>query len=642
MTHSVGRALLAGASLAALAAVVACGGGGGGGSSTTPGITTTPPAATSLASFTITIPAVAGTSSKQRAPAYVSPNSQSVSITVAAGSAAPGPATTANLTSTSPNCTAATATVPLTCTVSLYAPPGNDSFTVSLYSGLNGAGNLLSTATVAATVSATQTTNVPITLGGVVAAIAVSVTSGNNLIPGGYATTLPVVVMAKDASGATIVGPGNYSNPITVTNADTSGVTTLSTTSVTSPATAVTLAYAPSNANSGVLAVSGLPVGATSIGASATGVASSAVTSGTFQYIADRFFGFNHPRTLNGTASVVTTTYNGLGVPSPSPSTWAYTTSFVVTVLGNTPFNGVSTYDSHDVITYTQTSPVTGVAPEVLTEDLYRAPTLVAGGAIFYRYGLVDSDVNSGPVTSPITGNVAGTVASTTTYPSTGAWEEDVLPHANGANWNDNFIPLSEVYTNAEVATFSFLADGSLTFNESTPSVVNQTQSATGTATSFVAGVTTTVSLPVAATPPGSGYVIPVAQETTSPAPGPTSTYFPVDWYPGAGAPVPPLYSVTFTESNVAIPAACNVPASIATQAYALSRQNSQLNVASFRNHQQLTTDYYVPGGVGFVCEVYTETTTNYRFPTGIIANQTSITYMVGVSSASALSVHRR
>ncbi len=642
MTRTVGRALLSSAALAALAAAVACGGGGGGSSSSSPPGVNAPVAATSHASFTIAIPAAAGSSSTQRAPAYVSPNSQSVAITVAAGSASPGPATTANLTSTSPNCTPATATVPLTCTVSLYAPPGSDTFTVTLYSGLNGTGNVLSTSTVAATVSATQTTNVPITLGGVVAAIAVSVTNGNNLIPGGYATTLPVVVMAKDAGGSTIVGPGNYSNPITLTNADTSGVTTLSTTSVTSPSTAVTLAYAPTNANTGVLAIGGLPVGATSIGAAAAGVASSAVTAGTFQYIADRFFGYNHARTLGGTATVVTTTYNAQGTPSPSPSTWSYTTSDVVTVLANATFNGITTYDAHHAVTYTQTSPATAIAPETISRDQYRFPTLNATGAIFYRYGETETDVNSAAVTSPITGTVPGTVTYTYTYPTTGAWEEDVLPHVNGATWNDNAVPFTEAYTNAEVATFTYLASGAWTFNETTPAVINESQSATGTATNFNAGVTTTISLPVAATPPGSGYVIPVAQETTSPAPGPTSTYFPVDWYPGNAAPVQPLYFFAFSETNVTIPASCNVPASIATQAYAVNQQNSQLDVAAFRNRQQVFTDYYVPGGVGYVCETYTETTSNYRFPTGIISNQTSITYVFGVASASALSVRRQ
>jgi streptogramin lyase len=51
------------------------------------------------------------------------------------------------------------------------------------------------------------------------------------------------VVAARDASGAVIVGPGNYLQPITLSNNDTTGGTTLSKTTLTSPSDAVTLSY---------------------------------------------------------------------------------------------------------------------------------------------------------------------------------------------------------------------------------------------------------------------------------------------------------------------------------------------------------------------------------------------------------------
>jgi hypothetical protein len=629
VTHRFSHAALTTAALAAVAAIAACGGGGGGQSSL-------PGGAMAQAVFTIAVPSGASASAVQRRPAFISPNAQSISISVA------GAVTTANLTSTSPNCTATTTSAPLTCTVTLNAPVGTDTFVVTLYQGLNASGTVLSTATVSAAVSATQPTTIPVTLGGVVASIDVTVQNGNARIPGGYATSVPVIVTAKDPSGAAIVGAGNYTNPITLTNTDTSGVTVLSTTTVTSPSTVVTLSYAPTDANSGVLAINGLPIGATTIGASATGVAASAVSPGTFQYIADRFFGFGHTRTLVGTAAVVNVDYNGLGTPLPSPSAYAYSVADTLTVHGGVTFNGAIVANSHHIFTYTQTSPAPAASPEVVTRDQYRSVTINATNAIFYRFGDQDIDVNSGAVNSPVTGNVPGTTTSLFTYPMPVGWEEDVLPHVTGTTWTNNSVPFTDVFTGAQTSTFAFMADGSWTFNETAPGSVAQTQSAAGAATNVNGNLTTTVGLPVAATPPGTGALIPVTQQTTSPTPGPVASYYPVDWYPGGDTPVQPLYSFVFSEGLTTIPGGCNVPASIATQAFVLIEVSQQLDVAAFRNHFQTWADYYVPGGVGFVCEMYTESTANYHYFTGTIANLTTIVYTIGVPNASALNVHRK
>jgi hypothetical protein len=636
MTRTFGRAILAGASLAALAAIVACGGGGGGsGSANLPGSTSY-----ANATFTIAVPSASTTSSTQRKAAFISPGAQSISITVTGQSTATttttaGATTVANLTSTSPNCSAATASAPLTCTVSLNSPVGNDTFAVSLYSGLNGAGTLLGTSTVAATIGGSGVTNVPVAIGGVVESIDVTVTAGNGLIPGGYPTSVPVVVSAKDPSGATIVGSAPYSNPITLTNADTSGITTLSTTTVTSPATVVTLSYVPTDANTGVLNVSGLPFGETSIGASASGVAPSAVSAGTFQYNSDRFFGLGHTRSFSGTGSVTTITYNGTGVPSPNPSAWSYTIAETLTLHGNQTFNGVSVLQSHLVTTYTQTSPVTAVPPEVDTADLFRGATLATSGTNVYRYGEQESDVNSGAASSPITGNAPGTSDVDYTYPTPGAWKEDQLPHTNGAAWTNNDVPYTVAYAGAQVSTFQELADGSTSFTETSPGTLSQTQTAAGAATNVNNGFTTTIGLP-------SGGTIPVAEQTTSPCCGATSNFTPTDWYPGGGAPAQPLYSSIFSETSVPIPAQCNVPSSVATTAYAVVQINSQLDIAAFRNRQIIDDDYFVPGGVGFVCEVVVATTSDYRFGTGIILSQTTVDTVVGVPNTTALGLLRR
>ncbi len=623
-----------------VAAVVAgCGGGGTGTNGSLPSQNAAHGAAgTRSATFTLTIPPRSAAAANARNPAFVSPNAQSISIAVANGTGSPAPASTVNLSATSPACSSTTGGG-LACAIVVPAPIGNDTFAVTLFAGANGSGSVLSTATVAGSVTIAQNNTIPIVLDGVVASIAVSVTNGNGMIPGGYATALPVVITAKDAGGATIVGGDPYANPITLTNADTSGVTTLSTTSVTSPASAVTLTYAPSDANTGVLAVSGLPVGATQIGASASGVTASNTSAGTFQYIADRFAGYGLSRTLNGTGTATITTYNVHGTPSPSPSTYAYTISAVDTVHGGATFNGVSTSDTNHVITYTQTSPVTSATPEMTTLDDYRAYTLTSTGAIYYRYGENELDANNDGFTSPMTGSLAGTVGTLFTYPNPGAWEDDVLPHVS-TTWANNSVPFTEVFSQAETATFQINADGSTAFSESSPASISLTQTADGSGTNVQGGVTTTIGLPVAATPPGTGDVIPVVQQ--SPSPAPAATYSAADWYPGGGSPMQPLYSWTYTEALVAIPGSCNVPSTIATQAWEIVNQQAAVRVPNFQYRVRTQTDYYVPGGIGWVCQAYTETDSNYRFATGIISSQTQIAYVFGVTSTGSLSLLRK
>ena len=62
-------------------------------------------------------------------------------------------------------------------------------------------------------------------------------------MPAGTAAAVPVAITAKDAAGYTIVGPDAYANPIQLTNDDTSGATSLSTSSISAPGANVTLNY---------------------------------------------------------------------------------------------------------------------------------------------------------------------------------------------------------------------------------------------------------------------------------------------------------------------------------------------------------------------------------------------------------------
>ena len=197
-------------SVLAIGALLSGCGGGGGTTSSLPsvpaggGITKAPSAAAKLV---ITVPA-AVTQSGARAPKYVSSNTQSVSIVETDGGGTPLPPVVANLTPGSPNCT--TGASGTTCTVTVPANPGSDSFAVTTFDAVNATGHQLSTGSLTATiVSGQANTTVPVVLGGIVATILPVLADAFAPI-GSSGTNLNV--QAKDASGATIIG--TYDNPI--------------------------------------------------------------------------------------------------------------------------------------------------------------------------------------------------------------------------------------------------------------------------------------------------------------------------------------------------------------------------------------------------------------------------------------------
>jgi virginiamycin B lyase len=234
--------------------------GGGGGNSPVPGA----PQGTSGAAFVVRVPArsSASAASAMSRPQYISPATQSVAISVSGESAA----VVANLTPASPNCTPASGSTPLTCTVVVTAPVGTDTFTVAMYGRLNGGGPALSKGSVTADVVANQTTPVNVVTGGVVDSIALTLANPAPAL--GKAAKIALTVTAKDSAGCVIVGPGAYTTPIALSDTD-AKYTSLSTTTVTSPGAPVTLNY-----NGGAL------VSAT-ISASAAGVPPARIANAT-------------------------------------------------------------------------------------------------------------------------------------------------------------------------------------------------------------------------------------------------------------------------------------------------------------------------------------------------------------------------
>lgn len=244
------------------AAMAGCGGGAG---ASAPGAPATPkpaplPSAMGVVPATISIVVPAGTTGagKARRPAFVSAGAKSLAVAIypvaADGTIAAAPVSTSNVDLVpSPACQG----VPLTCSIVVTAVPGTVTFSVSLYTQLGEQGGLLASFAPNAqhefTILDNATNVIGISLNGVPAAL--SVTVDPPVFTAGAAATSTVSVVARDAAGYTIVGADPYAAPIVLRDADTSGTTTLGTTTLTGPTSSTTVHY-----NGGALGVTSFPL----------------------------------------------------------------------------------------------------------------------------------------------------------------------------------------------------------------------------------------------------------------------------------------------------------------------------------------------------------------------------------------------
>lgn len=118
-----------------------------------------------------------------------------------------------------------------------------DTITVSTFSSQDGSGTPLSTTTFTQTFTANQTTNVPLSLGGVVAAIAIS-PSVIHTVQGAARTPYLLSIIAKDASGAVILGTTPFQSPISLSvQNDPNNSLTLTESTITAAGTPVQVYY---------------------------------------------------------------------------------------------------------------------------------------------------------------------------------------------------------------------------------------------------------------------------------------------------------------------------------------------------------------------------------------------------------------
>jgi PQQ-like domain len=239
-------------------ALSACGGGGAS-VSMLPKSPQTPVGTANLQRVTLSIkvPAATGTSAVGRRPLYVSTATQSAAIAVNGGAPL-----VVNLAANSPNCTASAGG--RTCTAAVSAPVGADTFAETLFKTTDGTGPALAQNTTTATIVAGTANVVTLTLEGVVASIALSLADPAPLV--GPTATILLVVNAKDAGGATIIGNDPFANPIALTDSDTSGITALTKATLSSPADTVNVTY------------NGKPLASATFTGSATGATAGSAT----------------------------------------------------------------------------------------------------------------------------------------------------------------------------------------------------------------------------------------------------------------------------------------------------------------------------------------------------------------------------
>lgn len=244
MKTNITRTIVAAIGLAFAAA--ACSGGSG----LTPAASQASPSSgpTGNAIFVVKIPNPAVSSSAgDKRPAYLTPQVKGIDFSVNANDGTlpsnRGYAFFA-LTPQSTYCT--TGPSALTCTLSVQAYPGNDLFQVATYDQSNpttpapnfGSSHVISTGFVTANIASGATNTIAITTAGIVSTVLIGL---DNPYPAtGTAFAQSVHVTGVDADNNVIVG--NFDSPLSLTDSDTTGTTSLSTNSMASSGTA-TLNY---------------------------------------------------------------------------------------------------------------------------------------------------------------------------------------------------------------------------------------------------------------------------------------------------------------------------------------------------------------------------------------------------------------
>jgi len=293
--------------IACSTALTACGGGGSTSGTVPNGVPSSSPvggAGTQSVTFQVEIPATTrGAAANTRRPDYVSAGTQSISVVVNGGApqvfSIPAGGTLVSGCSVPSVPTASTA-----CSWTLLVPPGPATFAVTLYSGPNATGSVLSSGSISTTIVSGKLNDVAVTFNGVPAALVVEL--GTSSPPSGTPLVIPVIVYTVDAAGYAIIGPGTNTSA-TLSDSDASSATYL---------------FATSNGQCGA--------------APGTGTKSLAVVSGTYISACLAYSGATSPPsvTLTATASGLHQATAAMSPSAPNSSAgsaavWVLTQPFV-------------------------------------------------------------------------------------------------------------------------------------------------------------------------------------------------------------------------------------------------------------------------------------------------------------------------
>jgi hypothetical protein len=181
-----------------------------------PGGSSSPPPSLVKASLTVTVPLSGASSRRAR---YVSPKTGSIVIALASvngSGVSNGTATTLDIGPRAPGCKASATST--TCKGSVDATPGDDVFNVTTFAGPQASGPVLSVGQVSSTISGSSgnvgVSPLSLTLSGIVATMKLVITPATAKL--GTPGRSQVLVTAYDAAGAAIVGPSDYSTPVTL------------------------------------------------------------------------------------------------------------------------------------------------------------------------------------------------------------------------------------------------------------------------------------------------------------------------------------------------------------------------------------------------------------------------------------------
>jgi streptogramin lyase len=111
------------------------------------------------------------------------------------------------------------------CSMQIRLPLGNDTLTVATNTARDGSGTTLGSATIPVTIQNAQDNPISITLDGAVTSMQLFAADPSPAT--GSAVSIALIVQLYDAAGAVLIAPQNYTQPVTITDNDTTTGSTL-------------------------------------------------------------------------------------------------------------------------------------------------------------------------------------------------------------------------------------------------------------------------------------------------------------------------------------------------------------------------------------------------------------------------------